>query len=365
MVRLAFAGDLCLTSVKHVPYSTAEQAFADIAALFEPFDIAFANLECCCTESSFETIRMSVPIEQLPPLQALGVDVFCLANNHVKDAGADALLQMQRHIQHSGCQFVGAGANAESANRMLVLESCGLTLGVLNVTDASHYAASAQEAGVAALHKSSLLQQARRLSAQVDALVVIVHADLEFTNYPAPWRVRLSRALAPYCKVVVHHHPHTLQGVEVYKGCVIAYSLGNFVFPVHRARYMHNRPGQVEQGMVLAVSLVKQAGRVEAQLDKVIPTRIGQNGFLTAVTESQQLHAQQQLALYSSRLGDAGFLRAHHFQLCKAQFKKFVMGTYYTYRKEGIQQAFAYVRMHFRTDQHRNWLKSFFTFGFF
>ena len=30
--------------------------------------------------------------------------------------------------------------------------------------------------------------------------------------------------------IVVGHHPHTFQGIEIYKGKLIAYSLGNFVF---------------------------------------------------------------------------------------------------------------------------------------
>jgi poly-gamma-glutamate synthesis protein (capsule biosynthesis protein) len=30
--------------------------------------------------------------------------------------------------------------------------------------------------------------------------------------------------------LVLGHHPHSLQGLEIYKGRLIAYSLGNFVF---------------------------------------------------------------------------------------------------------------------------------------
>ncbi|HEX9022058.1 MAG TPA: CapA family protein, partial [Nitrospirota bacterium] len=30
--------------------------------------------------------------------------------------------------------------------------------------------------------------------------------------------------------LILGHHPHVMQGIEIYKGKVIAYSLGNFVF---------------------------------------------------------------------------------------------------------------------------------------
>ena len=30
--------------------------------------------------------------------------------------------------------------------------------------------------------------------------------------------------------LVLGHHPHVLQGIDIYKGCYIVYSLGNFCF---------------------------------------------------------------------------------------------------------------------------------------
>ncbi len=34
--------------------------------------------------------------------------------------------------------------------------------------------------------------------------------------------------------LVIGDHPHVLQGLEFYQGSLVAYSLGNFVFPSHR-----------------------------------------------------------------------------------------------------------------------------------
>ena len=59
---------------------------------------------------------------------------------------------------------------------------------------------------------------------------------------PPFWRSRFQDGLADYqvevghalidagADVIVGHHPHSLQEVEVYKGKPIFYSLGNFVF---------------------------------------------------------------------------------------------------------------------------------------
>ncbi|MCC5853725.1 MAG: CapA family protein [Alkalimonas sp.] len=365
MIKIAFAGDLCLSSIKHASDTEISAAFKDIYCTFEPYDLSICNLECSFSLSPVESINMNIPIDRSPSLKGLGIEVFCLANNHVKDSGPAALSEMQDFIKQSDCLSVGAGSNVQTANSMLTLEKGGLIIGVLNVTDASHYGAGENEPGVAVLKKKKLLDRAHKLSKQVDALVVIIHADLEFTNYPAPWRVQLSRELAKYCKVVIHHHSHTLQGIEVHAGCVIAYSLGNFVFPIHRSTYMKNRAGNVDEGMALVVSLDKQNGRIEAKVDEIIPTRIGTNGFLRGVTEKEKYETLQNIDKYSDALSNSYFLRRHHFRLCRAQLKKFLMGIYYTYSKHGLKRAMAYIRVHFSTDQHRNWMKSFFTLGFF
>jgi len=45
--------------------------------------------------------------------------------------------------------------------------------------------------------------------------------------------------------LIIGHHPHTLQGLEIYQGKLIAYSLGNFVFGSYSR--------SVEESMILKV----------------------------------------------------------------------------------------------------------------
>jgi poly-gamma-glutamate synthesis protein (capsule biosynthesis protein) len=51
------------------------------------------------------------------------------------------------------------------------------------------------------------------------------------SNYPETWQSKLAHfAIDRGADVVVGHHPHVLQGSEIYRGRPIAYSLGNFIF---------------------------------------------------------------------------------------------------------------------------------------
>lgn len=69
------------------------------------------------------------------------------------------------------------------------------------------------------------------LAKQVDLVVVQLHAGFQFQPAPsATVRAMARAAIDAGAGIVICHHPHVLQGVEWYKGKLIAYSLGNFVF---------------------------------------------------------------------------------------------------------------------------------------
>ena len=74
------------------------------------------------------------------------------------------------------------------------------------------------------------------------------HWGTEYTFTAAGYQ----RSLAHKCvdagaDLVLGHHPHVIQGVEVYKNKLIAYSLGDFVFD--------HRPGPTGQAFILRVAL--------------------------------------------------------------------------------------------------------------
>ncbi|MEV6238373.1 CapA family protein [Lentzea sp. NPDC051838] len=71
----------------------------------------------------------------------------------------------------------------------------------------------------------------KELSAQQQLTVVQLHAGFQF-EAAASENVRdmAHAAVDAGADIVIGHHPHVLQGLEWYKGKLIVYSLGNFVF---------------------------------------------------------------------------------------------------------------------------------------
>ena len=67
--------------------------------------------------------------------------------------------------------------------------------------------------------------------AQADLVVVQLHAGYQFINVGSDTVHMIARqAIDAGADIVIAHHPHVLQGFEFYKGHLIAYSMGNFVF---------------------------------------------------------------------------------------------------------------------------------------
>jgi poly-gamma-glutamate capsule biosynthesis protein CapA/YwtB (metallophosphatase superfamily) len=71
----------------------------------------------------------------------------------------------------------------------------------------------------------------KELAAKSDIVVVQLHAGFQFQEASSDVVHQIAHAaIDAGAHLVICHHPHVLQGLEIYKGRLIAYSLGNFVF---------------------------------------------------------------------------------------------------------------------------------------
>ena len=58
-----------------------------------------------------------------------------------------------------------------------------------------------------------------------------MHAGTEYTRKPNQRQIDFARAaIDAGADIVIGHHPHWIQDIEIYQGKPIFYSLGNFVF---------------------------------------------------------------------------------------------------------------------------------------
>jgi poly-gamma-glutamate synthesis protein (capsule biosynthesis protein) len=237
-IRLAAVGDLLLAAGPagtHPPRETAA-IFADVRPLFREADLVVGNLECTLPGSgaTVPTEPRVVATEDLVrAVAAAGITTVSLANNHMFDCLAGGFHRLRRLLDDLGITYFGAGDNLREAAAPAIVQVRGVRVGFLGAADPrtgpSGFAGPSVP-GVSPLKMADLIDDIRRLRAEVDHVVVSLHWGEERLSIPSPAQVAQAHALADAgASLVLGHHPHVLQGLEVYRGVPIIHSLGNFV----------------------------------------------------------------------------------------------------------------------------------------
>ncbi|VAV95195.1 hypothetical protein MNBD_ALPHA01-1643 [hydrothermal vent metagenome] len=366
-LTIGFVGDFCLSQAHKKSTNYLSDAFDLSRKLNNSVDLAIANLEFCITPPDVKDVPgMALPAIYAENLSSAGFDIFCLSNNHIGDYGEDTLLHSKSFLEERGHLTVGAGKNILDATQPLYIEKNGFRVAIINVCDETRYFASEKTAGISPLAKPIIKKMLCVAKKEADVVIICIHADLEFSNSPAPWRVALSRELAELGPdMIIHHHPHTLQGIEYWNDVIIAYSLGNYIFPIYDGDYMQNREGFVDEGIYLTVTLVdKQDGTREIS-HKITPTQINKENVTSLATGDKKNNIIIKMQDYSTILENPSELRRAYFRLCKIQMKTTLMGIYYRIARKEYIVAWQYLKHHFSTNFHTRWIKGFFTLGQF
>lgn len=212
-----------------------ENLFAAVSGLWNEDDIVFANLETVIDLESpdwtgaFENRINRGLIQAATALHRAGINLVSLSNNHVLDHGTAAIEATAHVLDRCGVTHVGS-----QFRRHWVVEREGKKVGFLAwslIPDRD--LSNSQPGGIYNLAKchADILSDVDKLRANVDRLVLSLHWGNEFVTAPSPSQVGLARLLVERgVDVLIGHHPHVLQPVERYRGGLILYSLGNFVF---------------------------------------------------------------------------------------------------------------------------------------
>ncbi|MEB3886455.1 CapA family protein [Lyngbya sp. CCY1209] len=234
-VTLMFGGDVTLAN------SFADKVGDDYAWAFAELDeyreadVAMVNLENPLTRSTLirpnKQFNFKADPQAVQVLTEGGIDLVNLANNHTMDYEEPGLVETLETLQEAGIHAIGAGRDIVEARRPEILEVKGQRIAYFGYYDADFHAATEEQAGTNPRHDERVAADIRAVRDQVDWVVVNYHWGVELAEYPGDWQIDLARyTIDQGADVVVGHHPHVLQGAEIYKGRPIVYSLGNFIF---------------------------------------------------------------------------------------------------------------------------------------
>jgi len=147
------------------------------------------------------------------------------------DYQAAGLEDTIKTLDQAGIRHVGAGRTIEEARRPEILDVKGQRIAYLGYYDGEFQAAGEGIAGTNSRQNDRVAADIKAIRSQVDWIVVNYHWGEELAKYPGDYQMDLAHfTIDQGADLVVGHHPHVLQGAEIYKGRPIVYSLGNFIF---------------------------------------------------------------------------------------------------------------------------------------
>ncbi|MGH3007749.1 MAG: CapA family protein, partial [Gaiellaceae bacterium] len=165
-----------------------------------------------------------------------GVDVVSLANNHSLDYGRTAFRDTIRHARRFGIAPMGGGADLRLARRPAILVRGNLRVAFLGFSDVRPlgFDAGASRPGATPAFPEYIRPDVRAARRRADVVVVYFHWGAERATTPSLRQRSFAQiALDAGAHVVLGSHPHVLQPIERKRKRLVAWSLGNFVFPAH------------------------------------------------------------------------------------------------------------------------------------
>jgi poly-gamma-glutamate capsule biosynthesis protein CapA/YwtB (metallophosphatase superfamily) len=230
LCRLALAGDVVMAG----DGGTGLTALAKQTA---GADLTIVNLEGIPSNNSpahpprydfrFDPARVA-------DLRRARIGVVSLANNHAADAGPAGIVAGRMTLEQAGIGVIGAGRDLTEALQPWRSEVSGVRLAVFGVCAVAAPAATADQPGVAALPQHAKLLESEFAAARArgEVMVAVVHWGDEFTPRVNDEQRQWGRWLAERgVAVVAGSGPHMVQRCDRHAGALLAYSLGNAVYP--------------------------------------------------------------------------------------------------------------------------------------
>jgi len=249
-------------------------AFQHVRGILREADFTFGNLEGSHADSGTPWVKegsnWKSGAEQMVAVEDAGFDAMSVANNHSMDFGREALLETIENLKRIGVGHTGGGRNSAEAYSPAIVQKSGCKVALLGYATVyvRGWEAGPDTPGIAVLrggtsyepaprffegpgrppiiHSWILPEDKARLAEDIAAARKV--ADLVVCTFHwgvSGGYVKLTEyqpdlghhAIDCGADLVFGHHPHTLQGIEIYKSKPILYSLGNFIFDALAGTY--------------------------------------------------------------------------------------------------------------------------------
>jgi len=195
--------------------------FEKIKNLLGAQDLILVNLEGPFTKKNSvatkpDILRFTFNPALIKDLKKFGFNVFNLANNHTLNFGQAGLKETKDNIKKNGLYYFG-----DPHNKIETYYSVNI-----NGRDIAFVGYDQLNGKI-----DLVLNKIRELDKTSDMVIVMAHWGIEYAARESVWQEKIAHQLIDAgADMIFGTHPHVIQPMEIYKGKVIYYSLGNFLF---------------------------------------------------------------------------------------------------------------------------------------
>ena len=266
-------GELMIMAVGdvHVNRSDPPSIFAHVASVLRQGDIVIGNLEGALRDRGAPILgkievgsrHLGSKPDNVRALESAGFNAMVLANNHNMDYGPEGLLQTIETLDAKNIAHAGGGRNLDEAHRPAIMERNGTRVAILSYTSIfppAGFAAELDKPGLSTIkvqtsyqapengqyqpgfpplvtttpdpvEEERMIEDVRQAKQQADLVLVAFHWGVSWgLNRVVGYQKELGRAaIDAGADLIMGAHPHSLMAMEVYKGKLICYCMGNFV----------------------------------------------------------------------------------------------------------------------------------------
>ncbi len=229
--------------------------FSGLLDIFSQDDMTLVNFEGTLTESTDKVkdklFNFKGPAEYAQILTLGSVEAVNLANNHYIDYGDEGKTDTQAALTAQGITYCAKGQTAVYTVR-------GIKIGLIGNTFSYKEGKCDISADVKALREEGC-----------QIILASFHWGSEYEyEYTRDQRNIGRAAIKSGASAVIGHHPHVVQGIELYEDTYILYSLGNLVFGGN------TNPDDRDAYVAQLTFTVPESGEVPPPTLKIIPVRL-------------------------------------------------------------------------------------------
>ncbi|MFH0805393.1 MAG: CapA family protein [Patescibacteria group bacterium] len=145
------------------------------------------------------------------------INIVNLANNHIFDCYEQGIENTKKYLNVFGIDYFG---QADLSSSYVIKEVNRKKIVFLGIDQT-----------IMPIAMNQFYDLIKRLKEDNDYIVVNIHWGYEYSSSPSIMQKQTAHNLIDNgADVIIGHHPHVIQPVEIYENKAIFYSLGNFIF---------------------------------------------------------------------------------------------------------------------------------------